>query len=166
MLLILILLFIVLPIVEFGLLYSLASEIGLLPTLLIALGTGILGASLTRSQGLATLARINRQMSGGEVPADALVDGAMILVAGAVLITPGILTDAFGFSLLMPPVRAALKPLLKAFFRRRLKRHPGSAPVWSFGGTPPSGPARPAGDEVLEGEILEVRTKNADSSES
>lgn len=165
MLLILILLFIVLPTVELGLLYSLSNEIGLGRTMLIALGTGVLGASLTRSQGLATLARISRQMAGGEVPTDALVDGAMILVAGAVLITPGILTDAFGFSLLLPPVRAVLKPLLKAALRRRLKRHPGGVEVWSFGKAPPGSPAGPAGGEILEGEILEVRTKDADSPE-
>lgn len=162
MLLILVLLFTVLPIVEIGLLFRLWEAIGLGPTLLIALGTGVLGASLARYQGLMTLGRISRQLAAGEPPADALVDGAMILVAGAVLITPGVLTDAFGFALLLPPVRAGLKPLLRAAFRRRLQRGGGSVRVWTHGVDPRRGPGGRSGGDVLEGEVLEVRTKDAD----
>lgn len=163
MLLLLVLLFTLLPIIEIALLVKLFGAIGLGPTLLIALGTGVLGASLARHQGLATLARISRQLAAGEPPAEALVDGAMILVAGAVLITPGILTDAFGFSLLLPPVRAALKPLLKAVFRSRMKRHTASgAAVWTFGSSARSPATQAKQGDVLEAEVIEVRTTNAD----
>lgn len=160
MLLTLALLFIVLPLTELYLLVTLGQTIGWGWTLLIALGTGIVGASLARQQGLATLQRISQQLQTGQPPADALVDGAMILLAGAVLMTPGVLTDAFGFALLIPPVRAALKPLLKAAFLRRLHRHSaGGATVytWSTGSPPPGSPAAGSGD-VVEGEVIEVRT--------
>lgn len=160
MLLALVLLFTILPIVEITLLIELGKSIGIGWTLLIALGTGVLGASLARQQGLATLARITRQLSARETPTDALVDGAMILVAGAVLITPGILTDAIGFALLLPPVRAALKPLLRALLRRMVRRNgaAGSIHLGSVGGTPAQEPSPDA--DIVEGEVIDVRTRD------
>lgn len=163
MLLTFLVLFTVIPMVEIYLLMGMARTIGPLLTLLIALGTGVLGATLARQQGMATLAKLSRQMSSGQPPADTLVDGAMILLAGAVLITPGVLTDAFGFALLIPPIRNGLKPLLRAMFRNQVRRQASSgstsAYVWS---TSPS-PESESRGRVIEAEVLEVRTRDAES---
>lgn len=163
MLLVLILLFTVLPVLEISLLIELGQSIGWGWTLLIALGTGVLGASLARQQGLATLARISQQLADRQPPADALVDGAMILIAGAVLITPGILTDAFGFALLLPPVRALLKPLLRAALRRTVRRQGGAGGtvnVWSIGNPPNASRGPTVDSDVIEGEVIDVQTRD------
>lgn len=161
-LLVLILLFTVLPVLEISLLIELGQSIGWGWTLLIALGTGVLGASLARQQGLATLARISQQLADRQPPADALVDGAMILIAGAVLITPGILTDAFGFALLLPPVRALLKPLLRAALRRTVRRQGGAGKVnvWSIGNPPNVSRGPTVDSDVIEGEVIDVQTRD------
>lgn len=85
-------------------------------TIGLILFTGCLGAWLTKQQGLSTVMKIQKAMSEGRMPATELVDAGMILFAGALLLTPGILTDAFGFSLLMPPCRAVYRRLLKKMF--------------------------------------------------
>ncbi len=78
----------------------------------IVLVTAFLGAWLLRREGLRTLVRVQRELADGRVPADALLDGLCIVVAGAFLMTPGVLTDAAGLLLLAPPVRAVLKARL------------------------------------------------------
>lgn len=121
----LLLLFTVVPIVELGLLVQLGRFIGLAPTIAIVLVTGIVGASLARWQGLATLRRVQADMADGRVPTGPLVDGLLILVAGAVLLTPGLLTDVLGFLLLIPPTRAAVRRRLAEMFRSRLQPDQG-----------------------------------------
>jgi len=149
----LLLLFTVLPLTEFALLVWLDGVIGLLPTIALVLGTGVLGASLARQQGLATLWRIRQQSSSGQMPTDALFDGALILVAGAVLITPGILTDAFGFSLLIPPLRGLVKRGLKRWLASSVQ-----VQTQSFG-PPPTNPP-PRGD-VIDVEVVQTRVEDA-----
>ncbi|MEQ8847374.1 FxsA family protein [Botrimarina sp.] len=168
MLLYLILLFTVLPIVEIALLFELGDAIGWLPTLAIALGTGVLGASLAKAQGLATLGKIRQQLSEGHPPGDALLDGALILVAGAVLITPGVLTDLFGFALLVPPVRAVAKRMLRRRFGRGSTRRSadGRTVVWSYDsgrlGADPSRPDRPVVEgDIIDAEVIDVHTAEA-----
>ncbi|MEM8866091.1 MAG: FxsA family protein [Planctomycetota bacterium] len=117
----LILLFTVLPLTEFSLLWWLAGSIGLAKTVVLVLGTGFLGAALAKQQGVATLFRIRQQLASNQMPTDALFDGALILVAGAVLITPGVLTDAMGFGLLIPPVRAVVKQGLRTWAARNVR---------------------------------------------
>ena len=102
------LLFVVVPLVELALLIQVGRWMGLLPTVALVVVTGILGAALARLQGLATLMRFRRAMDEGRLPHRELMEGVFILVAGAVLLTPGLLTDAAGFLLLVPPVRRAL----------------------------------------------------------
>ena len=123
----LLLLFTVVPLIELGLLIQLGRVIGLAPTIAIVLLTGFAGAALARWQGLATMRRVQTDMAAGRVPADALVDGLLILVAGAVLLTPGLLTDIFGFLLLIPPTRTAVRRALVEAFRGRVQG--GSGPV-------------------------------------
>ena len=88
-------------------------------TISLVLITGFVGAALAKRQGLRTWQNIQEQTASGRVPGGALVDGLLILIAGAVLITPGILTDLFGFALLIPPVREILKAYLTKRFEAR-----------------------------------------------
>lgn len=147
----LLLLFIVLPLVELWLLVGLAGQVGWPSTIAIALLTGLLGSWLTRQQGLATLWRIRNESASGQMPADALFDGALILVAGAVLITPGILTDTFGFALLIPPIRAVVKRGLKHWFKNHVKLQTvTNGKVWT-------NQPQARRDDVIEAEVIDVK---------
>ena len=117
----LIALFIGLPIVELALLFELHGLVGFLPTVLIVLLTGIAGAALVRQQGLAILLEIQREMSIGNVPAPQMIDGVMILVAGALLVTPGLITDVSGFLLLIPFVREKIRFWLKKKLEEKIR---------------------------------------------
>lgn len=119
----LLLLFIVVPAVELAILIQVGKALGTIPTLALIVFTGILGAYLARLQGLSVLSRAQVQMNRGELPAGSLADGVMILVAGALLMTPGILTDAFGFALLVPAFRNAIKSFLLARFRKAVEEN-------------------------------------------
>ena len=92
------------------------ARIGFLPTIGLIVFTGILGASLARQQGLSTLAKIQNELRNGRAPTDKLIEGAMIVVGGIVLITPGILTDLFGFALMVPKFRKSIALSLKKSF--------------------------------------------------
>lgn len=100
--------FIAVPIIEIWLLLKVGGAIGGGTTILIVILTAILGAYLVRQQGFATLTSVQNQMNAGKVPAMEMAEGLALLVAGAVLLTPGFVTDAFGFALLTPPIRRAL----------------------------------------------------------
>ena len=91
--------FIVIPLVEFALLIEIGSRLGTLPTLLLIFGTGVAGAYLARLEGLRILYRIQREFQQGSMPAEQLFDGFLVLIAGVVLITPGLLTDIAGLIL-------------------------------------------------------------------
>ncbi len=106
---ILLLLFIVVPAVELILLIKLGGLIGVLTTIAIIVLTGAAGATLARWQGLGVLRDVQNELARGGLPVGALVDGVLILVAAALLMTPGFLTDLVGFSCLVPGFRAALK---------------------------------------------------------
>jgi UPF0716 protein FxsA len=117
----LLLLFIVVPLVELFLLIKVGTRIGLWPTLGIVVVTAFIGAALTRMQGAATMLKAQAALREGRMPHAEVLDGLMIVLAGAVLLTPGFLTDAFGFSLLIPPVRAAVRKKIAAAFRKRVR---------------------------------------------
>ncbi len=121
MLLKLILLLTTVPLVELFLLFKLAQWTNILTTILVVIGTGIAGGALARMQGTAVLNRIQNDLRSGSVPADGLMDGAFILVAGALLLTPGLLTDALGFFLLAPPGRALMRRLARRWMRRKMQ---------------------------------------------
>ncbi|MDH3743516.1 MAG: FxsA family protein [Acidobacteriota bacterium] len=117
----LLLLFILVPIAELVLLIEIGKRVGLTTTLALIVLTGVIGAWLARWQGLGILAKIQSEISEGRLPAGQLIDGALILVAGAVLMTPGILTDALGFFCLIPPGRRVLKNYLSRRFERAVQ---------------------------------------------
>jgi UPF0716 protein FxsA len=106
--LLLVFLFIAIPVAEISLLIRVGSSIGLLNTIVFVIFTAVLGAYLVRQQGFATIAKLQEETNAGRVPALQIAEGVALLFAGAVLMTPGFITDALGFALLIPPVRQAL----------------------------------------------------------
>ncbi|HEX5717044.1 MAG TPA: FxsA family protein [Thermoanaerobaculia bacterium] len=110
-------LLIALPVAEIALLIAIGREIGLAATVALLLLTGLLGAFLARRQGLAVVRKVQSEMAAGRAPAGQLVDGALILLAGVLLIVPGVLTDALGFFCLLPAGRT----IVKAWVRRRFE---------------------------------------------
>ena len=112
----LLLLFVFLPMIELYLLIMLGARIGPMPTIGLIVLTGIIGATLARQQGLSTLARIQNELRQGRAPTQELAEGAMILVGGLVLLTPGILTDIFGFAMMVPGIRKSLAKQFKVRF--------------------------------------------------
>jgi len=97
--------FIAIPVIEIYLLIQVGGIIGAGWTILIVIGTAILGASLLRQQGLETWTRLNQRIAQGELPPTILVEGIFLLLSGAFLLTPGFFTDGIGFLFLIPPVR-------------------------------------------------------------
>jgi len=110
----LLLAFLLVPIVEIALFIQVGGIIGLWPTLAIVVLTAVLGTWLVKSQGRMALGKLQSSFQQLDDPTEPLAHGAMILVAGALLLTPGFFTDAVGFSLLMPPVRMAVFRFLSA----------------------------------------------------
>ncbi|MCA0171602.1 FxsA family protein [Bacillus sp. RAR_GA_16] len=117
---ILLLFIIIVPALEIALLLLSGRTLGLIPTVLLIIGTGILGAWLARKEGAETIQKVNRQMQAGQMPGEAILDGLCILVGGIVLLTPGFITDAVGFLLLIPATRKPFKRWMKKFLERRI----------------------------------------------
>ena len=137
--------FIVVPVVEITLLIKVGSAIGIGPTILVVIFTAVLGAYLVKQQGFATLRAVQDEMNQGRVPAMQMAEGIALLLAGAVLLTPGFMTDAVGFALLTPPLR-------RGFINWLISRGIFSMP------TPPTGGAQGTGNtesSVIEGEYSE-----------
>lgn len=105
---ILLFLFIFVPIAEISLLINVGKAIGGINTIIFVIFTAVLGAYLVKAQGTSTLNALQNEMNAGQIPAMKIAEGVALLFAGAVLLTPGFITDAIGFSLLMPVVRQAL----------------------------------------------------------
>ena len=106
------LLFIAIPIVEMWLLISVGSKIGALATIGLVLTTAVIGANLLRLQGLQTLWSVQRKLAEGQLPAREIFSGIILAVSGALLLTPGFVTDALGFAALMPSLRDQLAIIL------------------------------------------------------
>lgn len=119
----LLLLFVVVPAVELMLILEVGSRIGALATLLVIVLTGIAGVTLARVEGLAVLTRIRQATAEGRMPADEVVEGVLILMAAAMLLTPGFLTDAFGFLVLIPFTRPLFRRLAMRWIRVRIEHH-------------------------------------------
>ncbi len=117
----LVFLFIVMPALELFVLLKVNDAMGPGLTFLLVVVTGVAGAALAKSQGLQVLRRIQTDMGEGRTPAPMILDGLMVLVAGALLITPGLITDTVGFLLLIPPARAVIKAWLARELARRMQ---------------------------------------------
>ena len=116
------LLFTVIPFIELALLIKIGTMIGLFETILIIVITGMAGALMVRSAGIECLFRIQKNMDSGIIPTDDLLSGLLILVAGAFLLTPGLITDAAGFILLIPVSRELVKKFLKKYVKLKVEQ--------------------------------------------
>ncbi|MDQ3728856.1 MAG: FxsA family protein, partial [Actinomycetota bacterium] len=140
----LLILFIAIPIAELWLIIQIGGAIGILPTLGLLIVDSIVGAALARSQSRAAWQRFNLALAEGRAPGKEAFDGAMIILGGALLLTPGFLTDAFGLILLIPPTRA----LIRGFITRSLARRGAVAfRVGRFGSARSGGGAPPFPNE-------------------
>ncbi|NLB34288.1 MAG: FxsA family protein [Elusimicrobia bacterium] len=113
MLIYLIIIFIALPVIELIILINISQSIGVFYTIFLILFTGIAGALLARAHGYIVVMKIMDDIGKGRMPADKLIDGAMILVGGIMLLAPGLVTDTLGFILIIPISRRFLKTLIK-----------------------------------------------------
>ena len=116
-------LFLVVPFVELFVLLQVGQAIGVLDTLGLLILVSVVGAWLVKREGLGVLRRAQERVAAGGVPGRELVDGVLILFAGALLLTPGFLTDVVAVLLLLPPVRAALRGATVRWLRRRSSVH-------------------------------------------
>ena len=115
------LLFIVVPILELVLLIELGQLVGLLPTVGLVVFTGVTGAWLARAEGVRVFFQFQQELASGQLPGQALLDGISVLVGGALLLTPGVLTDVVGFSLLFPPTRRWIQGRARARLERQIR---------------------------------------------
>lgn len=116
------LVFAIVPVVELSVLIYVGSHIGTLNTIAIILLTAVVGAYMVRLEGLGVVYRIQGNLSEGVFPAEELINGAMILVAGALLLTPGFFTDLAGFLMVFPATRKIIKPAIKKYFSKRISQ--------------------------------------------
>ena len=119
---IIVLLFIAVPLMELAILIKIAGMTSLGWALLLVITTGLIGGILARREGLAVLHATMRSLQGGMMPTDHIIEGMIVLVAAAFLITPGILTDIAGFILLAPVTRRRIREYLKRYILRWLSR--------------------------------------------
>lgn len=118
---ILVILFIVVPAIEIYLLIKLGAIIGGFNTLLLVIATGIVGAALAKSQGLAILNTIQNKLSQGQLPTDQIINGLLVFGGGLLLLTPGILTDILGLSMVFPGTRFLWVASAKKWFEHAVK---------------------------------------------
>lgn len=121
MLRILILLLIIVPALEIYVLVLSGNTIGIYWTIILVILTGVLGAWLAKKEGLHTIRLAQLQLQQGQIPSGVIIDGLSILVGGVVLLTPGFITDAIGFFLLIPTTRAIAKAFFQKIFERMIK---------------------------------------------
>ncbi|WP_404361752.1 FxsA family protein [Marinobacter sp.] len=160
------LLFIVMPVVEMVILIKVGGMIGALNTVALVLLTAVIGAALLRQQGLATLLRANQRLSGGELPAREVAEGLILAIGGALLLTPGFVTDTVGFLCLVPGSRHWLAgQLLKRMVVSsqaqgfHFRAGPGSPFGGRGGGQDPFASPRGREDDVIEGEYEEEQDR-------
>src|SRR4051794_13523532 len=141
-LLALIAVFIVLPLAELYLIYTVGDAIGVIPTLLLLAADSVIGSLLLRSQGRAAWLRLNEALAEGRMPHREVQDGVLVVFGGAFLITPGFITDVIGLLLLLPPTRPLVRRLVMRALTRgvgRRRRRPGGARRGAPFGPPPRG---------------------------
>ena len=145
------LLFIIVPIVEIAVLLKIGAAIGWLQTLLIVILTAVIGTWMLRQQGLATALAVRQRLQSGQMPANEILEGVLLLVGGALLLTPGFVTDVFGFCCLLPPTRRVLVRYLVK--RVSIQGSGVSARSGPFSGTNrPNSSQTAANGSVIEGE--------------
>lgn len=127
----LVLLFTLVPIIELYILFQIAKYTSWLTTIVLVITTGIAGAYLAKKEGRGILRRINSDLREGRLPGEELVNGLCVLVGGALLLTPGILTDIAGFTLIIPLTRNIFKGYLKNMFRKMIESGNVNVVFWN-----------------------------------
>ena len=127
----LVLIFIIVPLAELYVIIQVGEAIGLVPTLVLLLLDALLGSMLLRYQGRAAWVRFNRALAENRLPHKEVFDGVLIVLGGALLLTPGFITDIFGLILLIPPTRAIVRAITSRIVRRRMAM--GGATFWTMG---------------------------------
>jgi UPF0716 protein FxsA len=143
--LLLLILFIVIPLAELYVIIQVGQAIGILPTLAILIADSIIGTVLLRSQGRSAWRRFTQALDQSRIPHREVFDGAMVILGGALLLTPGFITDIFGIFFLLPPTRAVVWQFAKRFVVGRVSFGPRVA-TWGYdraGGPRPGGPGGP-----------------------
>jgi len=135
---ILVIVFLLVPLAELAVLIAVGQWLGLVPTLVLLLAVSLVGAWLAKREGLAAWRRFQQALAEGRMPTVEVADGAMVLLAGALLLTPGFLSDVVGVLLLLPPTRALARRQVPRLVERRLRRRGGRRVVVE-------GTSRPAG---------------------
>ncbi len=165
--LLLVVLFIVVPLAELYVIIEVARAIDVLPTIGLLIADSVLGAMLMRSQGRAAWRRFNMALSEGRVPHREVLDGALVIFGGALLLTPGFLTDIFGLILLAPPTRALVRSVLVRRFAGRVVTGAARGAegrmgrVFTVQASAPDGRPRDPhrDDDIVDGEATEVEPR-------
>ncbi|MEE9521685.1 MAG: FxsA family protein [candidate division NC10 bacterium] len=126
----LLLLFTVVPLVELYLLIEVGSRLGAGTTVILIALTGGVGALLARMQGFRVVLQIRERLRGGQLPADELLSGGLVVAGGLLLVTPGLLTDAVGLALLLPFVRSRVVEWVKGFIQRKIQEGSIDVVAW------------------------------------
>jgi UPF0716 protein FxsA len=162
--LLLVFIFIVVPIAELYVLLQIGQAIGVLPTIALLILDSVLGSWLMRSQGRAAWMRFNRALAEGRMPGREVIDGVLIIFGGALLLTPGFLSDIVGLVLLLPPTRAIVRGVLVRRFGGRLVASATSgaqARVTRIFGDG-AGRSRRADDDTVQGTATEVPPRRSE----
>ncbi len=172
------LLFIVLPLVDMYLLLTLGAVMGFWPTVGLVVLTGTLGAALARQQGTKVLSEWSEAVNRGAIPQEGIVSSLLVLVGGVLLVTPGVITDAIGFTLLVPPSRRLVAGVLKRRLEQRFQINTMDMGAMGPGGLGSTGPgtgptfvhfdgfsdprARADGPRIRPGGIIDVEAEPVD----
>jgi UPF0716 protein FxsA len=151
----LVLLFLVAPLVELAVIVQVAGAVGALNTIGLLIAVSLVGAWLAKREGLITLRRIQLALGRGEIPSREVADGALILMAGALMIAPGFISDVVALLLLFPPTRAVIRPVV---VRSLAKRGRARVTVMGTRGPPPRGPGA---DDIWDVESWEDPPRSA-----
>jgi len=177
------LLFTTVTLLELSLLIPLGQAIGLPATIAIVIVTAVVGATLAKRQGITIWNRIQKELGSGKLPRDSLLDGLAVLIAGAFFLTPGVLTDAVGLLLLVPPARAPVKALVKRYAKKMLESpdvtyvqmgngevEMGSPEQPSMSSAPSSNASNGSGtapaDDVIDVEPVDSRSDNQEADQT
>ena len=159
--------FIAIPLLEIAVFIEVGGFIGLWWTLVVVVGTAFAGTYMLRRQGLATLRRAQDNMAEGRMPLREVFDGLCLLIAGALLLTPGFVTDLAGALLLMPPVRLLLGQLVARHIvaSGQFQSHSfqASAQQTGYGQPPPGGPGGPrhsGHEDIIDADFEEITPEN------
>ena len=116
------LLFTIVPLIELAILMKLGAIFGVLHTIGLVIITGIIGAFLARDQGLKVIRELQESLSRGHAPTDPIIEGILVLISAALLVTPGVLTDIIGFILVIPYTRKIIRDFLKGYFKEKISQ--------------------------------------------